>query len=135
MISLGNHANDTDGVSAMDVDPFLAFIDYARSVISPADDDSDPNGNCSGPGWSWIASRILKTCVAYSSGVTAAILLSDLSQVSLFCNLFLCRRKIIKNICIYARDKKIKSEVLNFIFVAFLSHFEGLERAMQGWSS
>ncbi|KAG7995347.1 hypothetical protein I3843_01G104200 [Carya illinoinensis] len=80
MISLGNHANDTDGVSAMDVDPFLAFIDYARSVLSPADDDSDPNGNCSGPGWSWIASRILKTCVAYSSGVTAAILLSDLSQ-------------------------------------------------------
>ncbi|KAF5465102.1 hypothetical protein F2P56_015134 [Juglans regia] len=64
----------------MDVDPFLEFIDYARSVLSPADDDSDPNGNCSGPGWSWIASRILKTCVAYSSGVTAAILLSDLSQ-------------------------------------------------------
>lgn len=67
-------------------DPFLAFIEYARSVIAPTDegDGEVENGNgaeTSGPGWSWIASRILKTCIAYSSGVTAAILLSDLSQV------------------------------------------------------
>ncbi|XP_050239803.1 uncharacterized protein LOC126688911 [Quercus robur] len=68
-------------------DRFLAFVDYARSVLSleseEEDRDRDPNGNgseTSGPGWSWIASRILKTCVAYSSGVTTAILLSDLSQ-------------------------------------------------------
>ncbi|XP_021907095.1 uncharacterized protein LOC110821533 isoform X3 [Carica papaya] len=66
-------------------DPFLAFIEYARSVIAPTDegDGEVENGNgaeTSGPGWSWIASRILKTCIAYSSGVTAAILLSDLSQ-------------------------------------------------------
>ncbi|XP_022760694.1 uncharacterized protein LOC111306929 isoform X1 [Durio zibethinus] len=63
-------------------DPFLAFIEYARSFMSP-DQDDDPNGNeagNSGPGWSWVASRILKTCISYSSGVTAAILLSDLSQ-------------------------------------------------------
>ncbi|XP_021290535.1 uncharacterized protein LOC110421296 [Herrania umbratica] len=63
-------------------DPFLAFIDYARSVLSP-DEDDDPSGNeegNSGSGWSWTVSRILKTCVSYSSGVTAAILLSDLSQ-------------------------------------------------------
>ncbi|XP_058212651.1 uncharacterized protein LOC131324629 [Rhododendron vialii] len=69
--------------SAMDIDhrvedeqedPFLLFIDYAKSVLSPDQDESI------GPGWSWTASRILKMCTAYSSGVTAAILLSDLSQ-------------------------------------------------------
>ena len=69
-------------------DPFLKFIDYARSVLCPEDDeDLDPNVNGSDtkrPTWNWIASRILKTCSAYSSGVTAAILLSDLSQVSFF---------------------------------------------------
>ncbi|PPS16781.1 hypothetical protein GOBAR_AA03786 [Gossypium barbadense] len=46
-------------------------------------EDEDPSGNeegYNGAGWSWIASRILKTCISYSSGVTAAILLSDLSQ-------------------------------------------------------
>ncbi|KDP27922.1 hypothetical protein JCGZ_19002 [Jatropha curcas] len=68
-------------------DPFLAFIDYARSILSPDEEEGDvgcdTNGlvrETSGPGWSWIASRILKTCIAYSSGVTAAILFSDLSQ-------------------------------------------------------
>ncbi|KAH7520880.1 hypothetical protein FEM48_Zijuj08G0192600 [Ziziphus jujuba var. spinosa] len=30
--------------------------------------------------WNWIASRIIKTCTAYSSGVTPAILLSDITQ-------------------------------------------------------
>ncbi|KAL6292985.1 hypothetical protein ACE6H2_001127 [Prunus campanulata] len=66
-------------------DPFLKFIDYARSALSPEPDENlDPNGNgaetSTGPSWNWIASRILKTCSAYSSGVTAAILLSDISQ-------------------------------------------------------
>lgn len=72
-------------------DPFLAFIDYAKTVISPEEDEieeskrdpSEPTTEASGPGWGWIASRILKTCTAYSSGVTAAILLSDLFQVLL----------------------------------------------------
>ncbi|KAL5541968.1 hypothetical protein UlMin_009678 [Ulmus minor] len=65
-------------------DPFLRFIDYARSLLSPEEDeDLDPignGGNFRRPSWKWIASRILKTCTAYSSGVTPAILLSDLSQ-------------------------------------------------------
>lgn len=69
-------------------DSLLKFIDYARSALSPeADEDPDPNGNGSEtarPSWNWIVSRILKTCSAYSSGVTAAILLSDLSQVWVF---------------------------------------------------
>lgn len=60
-------------------DPFLQFISYAKSVVSP--DANEAGGESVGPGWSWIASRILKTCIAYSSGVTSAILLSDLSQV------------------------------------------------------
>ncbi|THG18194.1 hypothetical protein TEA_017138 [Camellia sinensis var. sinensis] len=59
-------------------DPFLQFIDYAKSVLSP--DKDEGNDESSGPAWSWIASRILKICIAYSSGVTSAILLSDLSQ-------------------------------------------------------
>ncbi|XP_009623585.1 uncharacterized protein [Nicotiana tomentosiformis] len=53
-------------------DPFLQFIEYAKSVLSPDE--------AKGPSWSWIASKILKTCIAYSSGVTSAILLSDLFQ-------------------------------------------------------
>ncbi|BBG93071.1 Nucleic acid-binding proteins superfamily [Prunus dulcis] len=66
-------------------DPFLKFIDYARFALSPEPDENlDPNENgaetSTGPSWNWIASRILKTCRAYSSGVTAAILLSDISQ-------------------------------------------------------
>lgn len=59
-------------------DPFLQFIDYAKSVLSP---DKDYGDDRKGPSWSWIASRILRTCIAYSSGVTSAILLSDLLQV------------------------------------------------------
>ncbi|XP_016581758.2 uncharacterized protein LOC107879169 isoform X2 [Capsicum annuum] len=58
-------------------DPFLQFIDYAKSVLSP---DKDYGDDRKGPSWSWIASRILRTCIAYSSGVTSAILLSDLFQ-------------------------------------------------------
>jgi len=67
-------------------DAFLKFIDYARSVLSPADEEDGETSDSEeterdGPGWSWIASRVLKTCISYSSGVTAAILLSELSQV------------------------------------------------------
>lgn len=87
-----NQLNNSNEDSLMDIenqDPFQAFIDHARSVLSPVEGDEDeeiydPSTNGSestGPGWSWIASRILKTCIAYSSGVTSAILLSDLSQV------------------------------------------------------
>ncbi|BAA94981.1 unnamed protein product [Arabidopsis thaliana] len=88
---------DTNGASLIEIgdqeeveDPFLAFLDYARTVISPEDDEDEKEESkrgpgeamteASGPGWGWVASRILKTCTAYSSGVTAAILLSDLSQ-------------------------------------------------------
>ncbi|KAK7363485.1 hypothetical protein VNO77_05629 [Canavalia gladiata] len=86
---------DTKGDSAMDVDnrqedegkeeeeedPFLKFVDYARSELLSLEED--PNGGGKGNdgfGWSWIVSRILKSCIAYSSGVTPAILLSELSQ-------------------------------------------------------
>lgn len=91
---------DSNGGSLIEIDdqekledPFLAFIDYARAVISPEEDEyeeaqskrdiTEAMTDATGPGWGWIASRILKTCTAYSSGVTAAILLSDLSQVLL----------------------------------------------------
>ncbi|XP_028751755.1 uncharacterized protein LOC114711507 [Neltuma alba] len=63
-------------------DYFLRFIDYARSELLEVEGDPDPNGDGAVvdlPGWSWIVSRILKTCIAYSSGVTPAILLSELS--------------------------------------------------------
>jgi hypothetical protein len=63
-------------------DPFLNFVDQARSELLSLDDDSNRDDlDTSGYGWSWIVSRILKTCIAYSSGVTPAILLSELSQV------------------------------------------------------
>ncbi|KAF8095441.1 hypothetical protein N665_0332s0023 [Sinapis alba] len=84
------HSNGDSLTEEEEEDPFLAFIDYARAVISPEQDEVEEEASkknpresiteTSGPGWGWIASRILKTCTAYSSGVTAAILLSDLSQ-------------------------------------------------------
>ncbi|AES91963.2 putative nucleic acid-binding protein [Medicago truncatula] len=62
-------------------DPFLNFVDQARSELLSLEDDSNRgDSDTSGYGWSWIVSRILKTCIAYSSGVTPAILLSELSQ-------------------------------------------------------
>ncbi|KAF6170942.1 hypothetical protein GIB67_014759 [Kingdonia uniflora] len=77
---------DEDGDIAMEdqeeEDVFLQFVDYARSVLSPEENHNVLGVyNNSGPSWSWIVSRILKACSVYSSGVTAAILLSDLSQV------------------------------------------------------
>lgn len=97
-------------------DRFLAFVDYARSVLSleaeEEDRDQDPNGNgsqTSGPGWSWIAIRILKTCVAYSSGVTTAILLSDLSQVSLLFEPRLVAEKMCGKINCHLRSLFTKS--------------------------
>lgn len=62
-------------------DPFLRFVDYSISVLSPADDEDVVDEESSRPAWSWVAGRIIKTCKAYSSGVTPAILLSELSQV------------------------------------------------------
>ncbi|CAM8889549.1 unnamed protein product [Rhodiola kirilowii] len=66
-------------------DRFVAFVEYAKTVLCSARDGNDEErlqngGEINAPGWSWIASRILKTCIAYSSGVTEAILLSDLAQ-------------------------------------------------------
>ncbi|KAJ6891403.1 hypothetical protein NC651_024793 [Populus alba x Populus x berolinensis] len=83
-----NNSNEDSLMDIENQDPFLAFIDHARSVLSPVEGDEDEDiydpstkgSESTGPGWSWIASRILKTCIAYSSGVTSAILLSDLSQ-------------------------------------------------------
>ncbi|KAL2921160.1 DNA replication licensing factor MCM3-like protein 3 [Bienertia sinuspersici] len=80
--ALSEHENDY-------TDPFIKFIDYAKSILSPTfndeDDEREPTSDAEerereGPGWSWIASRVLKTCISYSSGVTSAILLSELSQ-------------------------------------------------------
>ncbi|KAK4800964.1 hypothetical protein SAY86_021451 [Trapa natans] len=64
-------------------DAFLEFIDYARSLLWPqAEENNELNDQIEEPvpGWGWMAGRIIRTCMAYSSGVTAAILLSDLSQ-------------------------------------------------------
>ncbi|CAI0466993.1 unnamed protein product [Linum tenue] len=84
----GESAMEVDDTEEGEEDPFLAFVEYARSVLSPDDEDGggdgggdlDSKAEVSRPGWSWIAARILKTCIAYSSGVTAGILLSELSQ-------------------------------------------------------
>ncbi|KAL8047537.1 hypothetical protein ABFX02_07G006200 [Erythranthe guttata] len=60
-------------------DPFLKFIDYAKSILHQNEGELEEDSARS-PGWSWITNRILKTCVSYPSGVTPAILLSELSQ-------------------------------------------------------
>ncbi|KAI3717667.1 hypothetical protein L1987_69427 [Smallanthus sonchifolius] len=61
-------------------DPFLGFVDYAISVLSPTEDEDVVDEESDRPAWSWVSGRIIKTCKAYSSGVTPAILLSELSQ-------------------------------------------------------
>lgn len=64
-------------------DPFLIFIDYAKSILYESSGESEEDAMRS-PSWSWIANRILRTCISYSSGVTPAILLSELSLVLAF---------------------------------------------------
>lgn len=62
-------------------DPFLKFIDYSKSILCGNAGQSEEEDPTRCPSWSWIATRILRTCLAYSSGVTPAILLSELSLV------------------------------------------------------
>jgi hypothetical protein len=54
------------------------------------------------PSWAWVCMRLLSCCSAYPSGVTPAILLSDLFQVGFLGSLlsflsflctFLCRKR------------------------------------------
>ncbi|XP_062212912.1 uncharacterized protein LOC133913709 [Phragmites australis] len=65
---------------------FLEFVDHAISVLSSSGGDGDgyeSPGNEPAPArppWGWVVAQVLKSCCAYSSGVTAAILLSDLFQ-------------------------------------------------------
>lgn len=91
MYSVDNRVliDDINGYSdTTSEDPILAFIEYASSVLCPLEEqgrleeeeEEDLGEYRNGPGWNWITSRILKTCISYSSGVTAAILLSELSQ-------------------------------------------------------
>ncbi|KAL5209440.1 hypothetical protein ABZP36_005063 [Zizania latifolia] len=63
---------------------FLEFVDYAISMLSSSGGDGDDSPGAgpapAQPPWGWAVAQVLKSCCAYSSGVTAAILLSDLFQ-------------------------------------------------------
>ncbi|KAF7068992.1 hypothetical protein CFC21_074684 [Triticum aestivum] len=63
---------------------FLEFVDYAISVITSSGGDGSESPGAgpapARPPWGWTVAQVLKSCRAYSSGVTAAILLSDLFQ-------------------------------------------------------
>eukprot|EP01018_Ginkgo_biloba_P008932 Gb_12456 [translate_table: standard] len=59
-------------------DAFLQFVGSARLMLAEASAGEGEEQH--GPSWSWVCSHILKTCKAYSSGVTSAILLSELFQ-------------------------------------------------------
>ncbi|ONM11109.1 Nucleic acid-binding proteins superfamily [Zea mays] len=73
-------------VASADGGPFLEFVDYAISMLSSSAGDGDgyeSPGDGPAPArppWGWAVAQLLKSCCAYSSGVTAAILLSDLFQ-------------------------------------------------------
>ncbi|KAF3779492.1 hypothetical protein EJ110_NYTH41346 [Nymphaea thermarum] len=59
----------------------LRFVDSARRTLAEEfrpEGADDSEADSFGPSWGWVFSRTLKTCVAYSSGVTPGILLSDL---------------------------------------------------------
>ncbi|KAG0473385.1 hypothetical protein HPP92_015242 [Vanilla planifolia] len=71
------------GDAADEDDAFLGFVAYACAMLFPEEGEPDGRANVEDswrPSWSWIVSRVLKTCISYPSGVTAAILLSDLFQ-------------------------------------------------------
>ncbi|VAH97583.1 unnamed protein product [Triticum turgidum subsp. durum] len=63
---------------------FLEFIDYAISVVTSSGGDGSESPGAgpapARPPWGWTVAQVLKSCRAYSSGVTAVILLSDLFQ-------------------------------------------------------
>lgn len=63
---------------------FLEFVDYAISVLTSSGGDGNESPGAgpapARPPWGWTVAQVLKSCRAYSSGVTAAILLSDLFQ-------------------------------------------------------
>lgn len=64
-------------------DSFLQFVDSAQSMLASLgkNEKEEVKGEeYDGPPWSWVCSHILTTCKAYSSGVTSAILLSELFQ-------------------------------------------------------
>lgn len=84
------HSNDAE--EEEEGDAFLGFVEYARSMLlssfsslseetaAEEEGQEDEEQRRNQPPWKWIVSRILKTCTAYSSGITSAILLSDLFQ-------------------------------------------------------
>ncbi|KAK3148859.1 hypothetical protein QOZ80_3AG0209640 [Eleusine coracana subsp. coracana] len=64
---------------------FLEFVDYAISTMSSGSDGDGYESPGEGPAparppWGWAVAQVLKSCCAYSSGVTATILVSDLFQ-------------------------------------------------------
>ncbi|KAF8708675.1 hypothetical protein HU200_030057 [Digitaria exilis] len=77
---------DPAAAASADGGAFLEFVDYAISMLSSSGGDGDESpGDGPAPArppWGWAVAQVLKSCCAYSSGVTAAIILSDLFQVS-----------------------------------------------------
>ncbi|CAN6469043.1 unnamed protein product [Victoria cruziana] len=78
-----SHLAIVGGIAAAEEEEeeFLRFVDSARRTLAEEFRPTgveDSEADSFGPSWGWVFSRILKTCVAYSSGVTPAILLSDL---------------------------------------------------------
>lgn len=83
-----SHLAIVGGIAAAEEEEeeFLRFVDSARRTLAEEFRPTgveDSEADSFGPSWGWVFSRILKTCVAYSSGVTPAILLSDLFLVRL----------------------------------------------------
>ncbi|CAN6302913.1 unnamed protein product [Urochloa humidicola] len=79
---------DPAAAASADGGAFLEFVDYAISMLSSSGGGGDGDGYESPgdgpaparPPWGWAVAQVLKSCCAYSSGVTAAIVLSDLFQ-------------------------------------------------------
>ncbi|PUZ36239.1 hypothetical protein GQ55_9G022000 [Panicum hallii var. hallii] len=75
---------DPAAAASADGGAFLEFVDYAVSMLSSSGGDgyeSPGDGPAPArPPWGWVVAQVLKSCCAYSSGVTAAIMLSDLFQ-------------------------------------------------------
>lgn len=66
----------------VDDDGFLRFVESARQTLveSLCEGDDGRDGDRELVAWSWVAEKVLDCCRAYPSGVTDAIVLSDLFQ-------------------------------------------------------
>ncbi|KAI5080937.1 hypothetical protein GOP47_0004120 [Adiantum capillus-veneris] len=117
------------GQRLMEEDAFLAFVESARQMLVQLGHGSYPEHiarveETSGPSWGWVFCRIFDCLKAYSSGVTPAILLSDLLKAwlekSKVENGWNCKETGGYNspgMAVYKRQKQLRTRLSNVVTI------------------